>query len=96
MLAMRIIKGSLSPEEYRKVQGREDARDIWNIFKMSHEGELKAKSNRIEALECELTRYDWIKGESLQSLFAWLMVLVNMIRVLGSEDWNDSKSLGYS
>jgi hypothetical protein len=42
-------------------------------------------------LESELARYDWTKGESLQSLFDRLMVLVNKIRVLGSEDWSDSK-----
>jgi hypothetical protein len=86
-----IIKGSLYPEEYQKVQGREDARDIWNILKMSHEGYPKAKRHRIEALESDLARYDWTKGESLQSLFDWLMVLVNKIRVLESEDWSDSK-----
>jgi hypothetical protein len=89
--AVSIIKGSLCPEEYQKVQGREDARDIWNILKMSHEGDPKAKRHRIEALESELAQYDWTKGESLQSLFDQLMVLVNKIRVLGSEDWSDSK-----
>jgi hypothetical protein len=89
--AASIIKGSLCPEEYRKVQGREDARDIWNILKMSHEGDPKAKRHRIEALESELARYDWSKGESLQSLFDRLMVLVNKIRVLGSDGWSDSK-----
>jgi hypothetical protein len=89
--AVSIIKGSLCPEEYQKVQGREDAHDIWNILKMSHEGDPKAKIHKIEALESELARYDWIKGESLQSLFDRLMVLVNKIRVLGSEDWSDSK-----
>jgi hypothetical protein len=41
--AVSIIKGSLCSEEYQKVQGREDARDIWNILKMSHEGDPKAK-----------------------------------------------------
>jgi hypothetical protein len=89
--AVSIIKGSLCSKEYRKVQGREDARDIWNILKMSHEGDPKAKRHRIEALESELARYDWTKGESLQSLFDRLMVLVNKIRVLVSEDWSDSK-----
>jgi hypothetical protein len=89
--AVSIIKGSLSPKEYQKVQGRKDAHDIWNILKMSHEGDPKAKRHRIEALESELARYDWIKGESLLSLFDQLMVLVNKIRVLGSEDWSDSK-----
>jgi hypothetical protein len=67
--AMSIIKGNLCPEEYRKVPGREYTRDIWNILKMSHEGDPKAKRHRIEALESELARYDWTKGESLQSLF---------------------------
>jgi hypothetical protein len=89
--AVSIIKGSLCPEEYQKVQGREDARDICNILKMSHEGDPKAKRHGITALESELARYDWIKGESLQSLFDRLMVVVNKIRVLGSEDWSDSK-----
>jgi hypothetical protein len=51
----------------------------------------KVKRHRIEALESELARYDWTKGESLQSLFDRLMVLVNKIRVLGSEDWSDYK-----
>jgi hypothetical protein len=58
---------------------------------MSHEGDLKEKRHRIDALESELAMYDWIKGESLQSLFDRLMVLVNKIRVLGSDDWSDSK-----
>jgi hypothetical protein len=58
---------------------------------MSHEGDPKAKRHRIEALESELARYDWVKGESLESFFDWLMVLVNKIRVFGSEDQNDSK-----
>jgi hypothetical protein len=31
--AASIIKGSLCSEEYWKVQGREDARDICNILK---------------------------------------------------------------
>jgi hypothetical protein len=93
--AMSLIRESLSLKVYKKVQGREDVMDIWNIHKMLHEGDLKAKRHRIEALESELARYDWIKGESLQSLFDRLMLLVNKIRVLGSEYWSDSK-VGYS
>jgi hypothetical protein len=32
---------------------------------MPHEGDPKSKRHRIESLESELARYDWIKGESL-------------------------------
>ena len=53
---------------------------------MSHESDPKAKIHHIESLESELARYDWIKGESMQSLFDRLIVLVNKIRVLVSED----------
>jgi hypothetical protein len=52
--AVSIIKGSLFPEEYRKVQGREDARDIWNILKMSHEGDPKAKRHRLKLWKANL------------------------------------------
>jgi hypothetical protein len=41
--AVSIIEGSLGAEEYSKVQGQKDARDIWSILKMSHEGDPKAK-----------------------------------------------------
>jgi hypothetical protein len=41
--AVSIIKGIFSVEEYCMVQGRDDAHDIWNILKMSHEGDPKAK-----------------------------------------------------
>lgn len=53
-----IIRGSLSLEEYRKVQRREDACDIWSILKMLHEGDSKMKRHMIDVLESELARYD--------------------------------------
>jgi hypothetical protein len=68
-----IIKESLSAKEYYIVQGREDVCVIWNILKMSHKGYPKAKRHMIESFKSELARYDWIKGESLQSLFDKLM-----------------------
>jgi hypothetical protein len=52
--AVSIIKGSLCPEEYQKVQGREDACDIWNILKMSHEGDPKAKRHRMKLWNANL------------------------------------------
>jgi hypothetical protein len=64
---------------------------IFGAFSKCHMNEILRPRDMIEALESELARYDWNKGESLQSLFDRLMVLVNKIRVLGSEDWSDSK-----
>ena len=36
---------------------------------MAHEGDAKARSQRIESLDNELGRFSMIKGESVQSLY---------------------------
>jgi hypothetical protein len=89
--AVSIIKGSLCRKSTRKSK-EERMLVTFGTFSKCHMKETpKVKRHRIEALESELARYDWTKGESLQSLFDRLMVLVNKIRVLGSEDWSDSE-----
>jgi hypothetical protein len=60
---------------------------IFGTFSKCHMKEILKRRD----IGLKLARYDWIKGESLQSLFDRLMVLVNKIRVLGSVDWSDSK-----
>ena len=40
--AVGLIKGCLSHEQYIKVQGRDDAKEVWEILKMAHEGDAKA------------------------------------------------------
>ena len=89
MICNVIIKGCLSPEQYIKVQGRDDAKEVWEILKMAHEGDAKARGQRIESLDNELGRFSMIKGELVQSLYDRLMVIVNKIRGLGSNDWSD-------
>ena len=85
------IQGSLSNEEYRKVIGIGNAKVLWDIIKMSHEGDKKARRTNLETVETELRKFEWIKGESLRSLFDRLMVLINRTRSYGSKDWPDDK-----
>ena len=88
------ILGILSPKEYQKVVGLQDAKVIWDTIKTSHEGDKKARRSTLEAVERELRKFEWIKGESLKSLFDRLMVLINKVRSLRSNDWKDDKVLG--
>src|SRR5438132_5892457 len=89
--ATSVIVSSLSQEEFNKVNGLEVAKDIWDTLQVSHEGDHKVKLGKIELLEGELEEFVMLKGETLQGLFDRLMVIVNKMRALGCEDWNDHK-----
>src|SRR5438132_12545105 len=89
--ATSVIVSSLSEEEFNKVNGLEVAKDIWDTLQVSHEGDHKAKLWKIELLEGELEEFVMLKGEILQGLFDRLMVIINKIRALGCEEWNDHK-----
>src|SRR6266540_7499910 len=89
--ATSVIVSSLSQEEFNKVNGLEVAKDIWDTLQVSHEGDHKAKLGKIELLEGEHEEFVIFKGETLQGLFDRLMVIVNKMRALGCEDWDDHK-----
>jgi hypothetical protein len=69
--AASIIKGSLCPEEYRKVQGREDACDMKETPSLR---DIELKLWRVS-----LPDMIGLRVSHFQSLFDWLMVLVNKI-----------------
>src|SRR5438132_10004492 len=89
--ATSVILSSLSQEEFNKVNGLEVAKEIWDTLQVSHEGDHKAKLGRIELLEGELEEFVMLKGETLQGIFDRLMVIINKMRALGCEDWDDHK-----
>src|SRR6266540_190844 len=89
--ATSVIVSSLSQEEFNKINGLEVAKDIWDTLQVSHEGDHKAKLGKIELLEGELEEFVMLKGETLQGLFDRLMIIINKMRALGCEEWDDHK-----
>src|SRR5438105_2250890 len=89
--ATSVIVSSLSQEEFNKVNGLEVAKKIWDTLQVSHEGDHKSKLGKIELLEGELEEFVMLKGETLQGLFDRIMVIINKMRALGCEDWDDHK-----
>jgi hypothetical protein len=84
-----VINSCLSPEERKKVKGIEVAKVIWDKLQMAHEGDHKAKLGKIELIQDELDSFVMVKGETLQSLFDRLMVLINDIKSIGSKEFDD-------
>jgi hypothetical protein len=87
--ATSILLASLCREEYNKVQGLKNAKEIWDVLKTVHEGDEVTKITKRETIEGELSRFVLNKGEELQAMYNQLKTMVNQVRNLGSTKWDD-------
>jgi hypothetical protein len=87
--ATSILLSSLCREEYNKVQGLENAKEIWDVLKTAHEGNKVTKITKRETIEGELGRFVLNKGEEPQAMYNRLKTMVNQVRNLGSTKWDD-------
>jgi hypothetical protein len=77
--ATSIFLASLCREEYNKVQGLKNAKEIWDVIKTAHEWDEVTK----------ITKCETIKGEEPQAMYNRLKTMVNQVRNLGSTKWDD-------
>jgi hypothetical protein len=74
--ATSILLASLCREEYNKVQGLKNAKEIWYILKTAHEGDEVTKITKCETIEGELGRFILNKGEESQAMYNRLKTMV--------------------
>jgi hypothetical protein len=55
--ATSILLTSLCREEYNMLQGLKNAKEIWDVLKMTHEGDKVTKITKRETIEGELGRF---------------------------------------
>jgi hypothetical protein len=87
--ATSILLASLCQEEYNKVQGLKNAKEIWDVLKTAHERDEVIKITKLEMIEGELGRFVLNKGEEPQAMYNRLKTMVNQVRNLGSTKWDD-------
>jgi hypothetical protein len=87
--ATSILIASLCREDYNKVQGLKNAKEIWDVFKTAHEGDEVTKITKRETIEGELDRFVLNKGEEPQAMYNRLKTMVNQVRNLGITKWDD-------
>jgi hypothetical protein len=80
---------SLCRDEYNKVSGLDNAKQIWDTLKISHEGNDATMITKMELVEGELGRFAMIRGEEPTQTYNRLKTLVNKIRSYGSTRWTD-------
>jgi hypothetical protein len=82
--ATSILLISLCREEYNKVQGLKNAKEIWDVLKTTHEGDEVTKITKHETIKGELGRFFLNKGEESQAMYNRLKTMINQVRNLGS------------
>jgi hypothetical protein len=87
--ATTVLLASLCRDEYHKVSGLDNAKQIWDTLKISHEGNDVTMLTKMELVEGELGRFAMIRGEEPAQTYNMLKTLVNKRRSYGSTRWTD-------
>jgi hypothetical protein len=87
--ATTVLLASLCRNEYNKVSGLDNPKQIWDTLKISHEGNDTTMITKMELVEGELGRFVMIRGEEPTQTYNRLKTLVNKIRCYGSTRWTD-------
>jgi hypothetical protein len=87
--AITILNSSVDKEEFDRVDGLEEAKDMWTTLRMAHEGLKPVRKVKIDMLEGQLNRFVMFDDETPQDMFNRLKNLVNKARALGSKKWID-------
>jgi hypothetical protein len=87
--ATTVLLASLCRDEYNKVSGLDNAKQIWDTLKISHEGNDATMITKTELVEGEIGRFMMIRGEEPTQTYNRLKTLVNKIRSFGSTRWTD-------
>jgi hypothetical protein len=66
--ATTVLLASLCRDEYNKVSGLDNAKQIWDTLKISHEGNDATMITKMELVEGELGRFTMIRGRSQRKL----------------------------
>jgi hypothetical protein len=87
--ATTVLLASLCKDEYNKVSGLDNAKQIWYTLKISHEGNDTAMITKMELVEGKLGRFAMKMGEEPTKTYNRLKTLVNKIQSYGSTRWMD-------
>jgi hypothetical protein len=77
--ATTVLLASLCRDEYNKVSGLDNAKQIWGTLKISHEGNDATMIIKMELVEGELGRFAMIRGEEPTQTYNRFKTLVNKI-----------------
>jgi ribosomal protein S14 len=87
--ATTVLLASLCKDEYNKVSGLDNAKQIWDTLRIFHEGNDVTMITKMELVEGVLGRFSMKRGEEPTETYNKLKTLVNKFRSYRSTRWTD-------
>jgi hypothetical protein len=84
-----VLLASLCRDEYNKVSGLDNVKQIWDTLKFSHEENDATMITNMDLVEGELGRFAMKRGEEPTETNNKLKALVNKIQSYGSTRWTN-------
>jgi hypothetical protein len=90
--ATTLLLASLCRDEYNKVSGLDNAKQIWDTLKISHEGNDATMITKMELVEGELGRFTMIRGEEPTQTYNRLKTWSTRLEAMEAQDGRTTTS----
>jgi hypothetical protein len=87
--AITILTSSVDKEEFNRVDGLDEAKEVWTTLWIAHEGSKPVRKAMIDMLKGQFNRFVMFDDETPQNMFNRLMKLANKAKALESKKWTD-------
>jgi hypothetical protein len=87
--AITILNSSVDKEKFNRVDGLEEAKDMWTTLQMAREGSKPVRKAKIDMLEGQPNRFVMFDDETPHNMFNRLKKLVNKAKALEFKKWTD-------
>jgi hypothetical protein len=79
----------MDKKEFNRVDGLDEAKDVWTTLRIAHEGSKPVRMTKIEMFEGQLSRFIMFDDKTPQDMFTRLKKMVKKVKALGSKKWID-------
>jgi hypothetical protein len=91
--ALNILRSSVSPEEFDKIEDSPTAKDVWDTLQINHQGSRKVRESRIKTLKDKLSLFSMKKDETVKEMYNRMKKITNQIKSLGGYKWGDREKV---
>ncbi|XP_021858321.1 uncharacterized protein [Spinacia oleracea] len=82
-MAVKILHCGLGPNEHNRVMGCKNAKQIWDLLQVTHEGTNEVKRSKIDLLMHQYELFSMKTSESIQDMITRFTNIINELNSLG-------------
>ncbi|XP_021719011.1 uncharacterized protein LOC110686710 [Chenopodium quinoa] len=84
-MAVKLLHCGLGPHEHNRVMGCKNAKEIWDLLQITHEGTNEVKRSKIDLLMSKYERFEMQPKETIQEMLTRFTNIINELVSLGRQ-----------